>query len=510
MLISPPSTIEGFLYAPHTQSRLHNYYNISGVLAPRGGWIRSSKYDDGVRPSGSSDYFGLGLMVSADGSKLYSIFGGKVYVTTSFNSIGTSIGSISVTQKDVGSRTSVKYAVGFTGIAISAGARQYFIDTDLDTITQKTFDANFATSDVSYIDARYVWVQDGGDNLVYYSEVNDALNIPSLNFFDAESRPDGNKASAVIGNDLYIFGSNTTERFRNSGAVSNPVVRVTNSVISVGYVGGKIELAGEVLFIGRVRGGGLGVFSLSGSSLTKISNRSVDETLNYVSEWSLGFRGLEISWAQSFNEYGLDITVFSIPSVNDSTELSLACYQGDGGYQWSVLSDNPGLGEVDYQEWGRGSPPFIKNEDNGKNAFNIRNAVFFDNKWIAQREDDLANSGLFIKQVGTYYDESEDDEPVTRGFLSQIAGPLDKGFNLASMRLVYSSSFTFEDSADINFNFSIKPDEWSTDKTQDIVTGQKLQANTSGGLVADDGHLGILIETRSLNPLFIEKVLINV
>ena len=163
-----------------------------------------------------------------------------------------------------------------------------------------------APIDVAVINGRFVYVPvDGGPP--FYSEPGIPSDVRPENFFDAETLPDVNVGVINLRNDLYIFGTNSTELFRNpeTAPPEAPFRRVLSGLLPFGYFGGKVQWSQQglptVAYLGRDQEGGIGAFTLGG----RISTGPVDEILDtYTEEQLRRARGHRFAWK------GEDLIVF--------------------------------------------------------------------------------------------------------------------------------------------------------------------------------------------------------
>lgn len=535
--------------SPRTISYLNNYYDIGGVLAPRKGVRRESLYSSTGIIEAVNPIESRGLMVSANGERMYAVVGNKIFRVLPAVDGGTWTEiSLGVDSMDGDEVYNVSYAVGFTGIAICTGVTNFFLDTSADTIAKITDPDLPPCISVSYIDGRFVWVATAGD-LVFYSEVNDATDVSPLSFFDAESRPDINVKSAVIGNDLYIFASESVERFRNVGPATAPFVRVSNSILSVGYIGGLIELTDSVVFIGRRRGFGYGIFRLTGSTLTEISTPTVNEMLNEPG--SSGIQPAASSLdsqlstvkAQTFTEYGLPIIAFVFTRVIAQAGSALCIYGAvsPNGLNWGFLSDNPANTYTRFDQWGliglnASTGVNASESDEINRGFSYVNSVSFGDRYYFQRDYTYALTGLYAQELGAFDAEVVSSEPVSYG--ARFSVPVEDRKNMAINSVeVYFNTENFmneptaaEEEGDANDTVtlrvsrtgvgyghqsatpSLSNQDWSEPVSMIYGTtpnNGRVVFSYSGGIMASDGHLSMIIETSSPTAFVIEGVVIK-
>jgi len=189
--------------------------------------------------------------------------------------------------------------------------------------------------DVDSINQRFVFVpQDGG--VLFYTDVNDPDDIPSLNFFDAEFLPDRNTGCINLRNDLYVGGVNSFEVFRDTGDSDTPFLRVDGAAVETGYIGGKAIYKDTFVFLGKDRGGSFAFHAMSSGDAPKISDPAIDEILNldYTLEELLYVTSQRLTWS------GVDMVAFRLARHS-------FLYYGTG---WSYIQTNiDGFDEI--QPW---------------------------------------------------------------------------------------------------------------------------------------------------------------
>lgn len=226
---------------------------------------------------------------------LYSVFGSSLYSgTTGPIAIGSIAGS-----------ADIRVARGATQAAIATGSTAYTLTTDgaLAAITDPDLPA---CKDVTRIRGRFVWVPTDGESLIF-SEVDQAGVLGPASRFDAESYPDLNVAVENVKNDLLALNEESVEPFRDVGPEDFPFVPVSNAVLSVGYVGGKILTKDSIIFLGKDKDNGYAFYLIADGLPQIISNATINESLNqdYSRDELASVR------AQRFNWRGVDCYVFS-------------------------------------------------------------------------------------------------------------------------------------------------------------------------------------------------------
>ncbi len=178
-------------------------------------------------------------------------------------------GSIS----SVEGRVSMAECVGT--ISIGDGSGFYSFDPVADTIAPIT-DAPIGRYCIPFDQRVFYHERDSGR--VYYSELNDPTNIPALNFFTAENRPDDLETIIATEDKIWLLGSGTTEAFYDSGDTDNPFQRIPGSVTANGCLSGDtaVRTDNAVIFVGQNDDGDRQVFRIQGFNHVIISTFAVE------------------------------------------------------------------------------------------------------------------------------------------------------------------------------------------------------------------------------------------
>ena len=210
------------------------------------------------------------------------------------------IGSISGTSD-------VVFSLGQVNLVIIVKGGAGYTYNQISGLQQIT-DPDFLPSDsVDFIDGRHVFIPSDGSP-AFYSDIDNAGSINPLSFFDAEELPDLNKFVINIKNDLYIMGSEASQRFRVTQSSTTPFVRCEGSRVDVGYVCGGIRYLDTFAFIGRQRGESYAVHAMGQGSAQAISNATVNEMLNTRYD----VNDLEKSYSFSFKWHGRQFVGWTI------------------------------------------------------------------------------------------------------------------------------------------------------------------------------------------------------
>jgi hypothetical protein len=128
----------------------------------------------------------------------------------------------------------------------------------------------------------------GENGQMFYSELNDATNIPGLNFFTAESLPDDIVAVTTAEELIYLHGAESTEPWYDSGDVDNPFARVSGGVVHSGcaFPDTALRLDNSSWWVEKDKDGQGIVRRLQGSTPLRVSTSAVERWISRQTELS--------------------------------------------------------------------------------------------------------------------------------------------------------------------------------------------------------------------------------
>jgi hypothetical protein len=123
-----------------------------------------------------------------------------------------------------------------------------------------------------------VFYQERDSGRVYYSELNDPTNVPALNFFTAENRPDDLTTMVATEDKIWLLGLESTEAWYDSGDTDNPFQRIPGSVTANGCFFGDtaIRTDNAIFFVGQNDDGARQVFRIQGFNHLIMSTHAVE------------------------------------------------------------------------------------------------------------------------------------------------------------------------------------------------------------------------------------------
>lgn len=145
------------------------------------------------------------------------------------------------------------------------------------TLTQIT-DTDFPGSTVvTYLNGYFVFIN-GQDQKVWCTDLLDGLSINPLNFASAEASPDPIVSVVANRGELWVFGTQTTEVWYNSGGAGFPFTPMQGVNITTGCISNlTVCIANNTLFwLGQDVNGARIVYRANGYNAERISNHGVE------------------------------------------------------------------------------------------------------------------------------------------------------------------------------------------------------------------------------------------
>jgi hypothetical protein len=177
-------------------------------------------------------------------------------------------------------RVSMAECVGT--ISIGDGAKFYSFDPVAATVTPI---AAAPKGRVCIAFDQRVFYQEKDSGRVYYSELNDPTNIPALNFFTAENRPDNLETMVATEDKVWLLGTGTAEAWYDAGDTDNPFQRIPGSITANGCLSGDtaVKTDNAVFFVGTSDDGARQVFRIQGFNHLIVSTHAVEAFLKSAS-----------------------------------------------------------------------------------------------------------------------------------------------------------------------------------------------------------------------------------
>lgn len=161
--------------------------------------------------------------------------------------------------------------------------RSYIYEAgSLNEIVDPNFDGPAASN--IYVSGYFMFHKSDGKKF-FNSPLNNGLTgYDPLDFNVAEADPDQIRGLGVINDQLYIFGSETIQLFRNIGRAPSPFAPIVGAVINVGVSAPQTiaQFNGGLAFVGAAINESPAVWFVSGATQTKISTTAIDNELSKI------------------------------------------------------------------------------------------------------------------------------------------------------------------------------------------------------------------------------------
>jgi len=167
-----------------------------------------------------SPIYGLFAQPGTFNGEVFAVSGGKLYRS------GGEVGSVAASSR-------VSFAASELQLLVATGSDMYCYDGT--TTTTITFPDDAGENSVVYFAGLFVVARTGTEKF-YWSAVLDGTSWDSLSFASAERKPDNIVGILVVGDELWMFGENSTEFFQATGDGNLPFSRISGRVYDKGAV----------------------------------------------------------------------------------------------------------------------------------------------------------------------------------------------------------------------------------------------------------------------------------
>jgi hypothetical protein len=260
--------------------------------------------------------------------------------------------------------------VGGSQVMLVDGIYGYIFRTDTDVFVQITGNYMGGTSIVS-INGRFLQnVNDTGT--VIYSDLYDGLSwdIGGRNFV-TEGSPDPVQSIKSINNELWIFGTNSTEIWFSTPSSDEPFAKVNSGHINTG-VSGKYSVTtmqNQVIWLGSNVSGTGTIWQASGYIPTRISNHAIEYIISKIDD-------ISDCICYSYNAEGHSFVIFNFITGNKTLVYDLTTQMWHERASFDTLTGN-------------------------NNRHRAVCAVLWNNKVMV---GDYANNNIYEYAMGTYTD----------------------------------------------------------------------------------------------------------
>lgn len=211
------------------------------------------------------------VLYAVGGNKLYTI--SSSWVATEIGTLNTSSGQVSMADNGV----TLFVVDGPNGYVHALGSGSTATVTDPDWM---------GATQVAYQDGYFIFLKPNSGQF-YISALN-STDVDALDIAEAEGQPDSLVAMLSDHRELWLFGSNSTEVFFNSGAADFPFERIEGAFVEHGCAAAfsVAKINNSVFWLGKDDKGTGIVFKASGYQPERISNHAIELAIQSYSDIS--------------------------------------------------------------------------------------------------------------------------------------------------------------------------------------------------------------------------------
>lgn len=233
----------------------------------------------------------------------YVVSGDGFYKVETLGGTATLLGNVSGTGP-------VSIADNGTQIFIACNGPSYIYNEDTGAFGQIT-DADFpGAGTVSYLDGYFVFNEPNSQR-IWVTQLLDGTSIDPLDFASAEGSPDGVVGIIADHRELWVFGTDSTEVWYNSGAADFPLQRIQGAFNEIGCAApySIAKMDNQIYWLGQdARGRGV-VYRAAGYVGQRVSTHAI--------EWQMQEYGdLTDAVAYTYQQDGHSFYVLNFPTAN--------------------------------------------------------------------------------------------------------------------------------------------------------------------------------------------------
>lgn len=205
-----------------------------------------------------------------------------------------------------------------TQIMVTDGLNGYIFTKSTDIFAQIT-DVDFPTpSDLTFQDGYFI-VTEKDTAKFWISALNDGTSWNALDNTTVESSPDDLVGLKSDSSNLWLFGTKTTEVFRNTGNATFPFQRIPGAVIETGCASQTTiqEIDNRLFWLGTDENGDAIVWASNGYSAARVSTRAIERKIAESTNFTE-------SYAWVYHERGSAFYILQVKGLNTTLCLDVA------------------------------------------------------------------------------------------------------------------------------------------------------------------------------------------
>lgn len=245
---------------------------------------------------------------------LYVVAGGYFYSVASDYTY-TQLGALQTTSGPVSMADNGQHVV------MVDGTYGYYLTLADGTFTQISDPAFYPCDQVAFLDGYFIFNRSGTQQ--FFISGLYAMTFDALDFASAEGKPDNLIGLITTPQNIYLFGSQSTEVFYDSGAAAFPFERIQGAINDVGCAAAfTIQLIqNNIYFLGGDSTGTGIVYKMQGYQAERISTPAIEAVIRGLDQTTLS-----TARAWSYSQGGHSFYCLNLPG-HDAT----FCYDASTG-----------------------------------------------------------------------------------------------------------------------------------------------------------------------------------
>lgn len=212
----------------------------------------------------------------------------------------------------------VTFADNGTQIFIAANPKGYIYNEKTDVFAEISDPDFTGAGTVTYLDGYFVYNEPDSQK-IWITSILDGTSVDPLDFASAEGAPDGVVAINSIHRELWIFGTDTTEVWYDSGATDFPLSPIQGAFNEIGCIApySVAKLDNSLFWLGTdPRGFGI-VFRTNGYNAQRVSTHAIEYAIQ-------NYGNISDAVAYTYQQEGHAFYVISFPSANATWVFDVA------------------------------------------------------------------------------------------------------------------------------------------------------------------------------------------
>jgi hypothetical protein len=186
-----------------------------------------------------------------------------------------------------------------------------YIYNEVTDVFAKITDPDFTgAGTVTYLDGYFVYNEPDSQK-IWITQLLDGTSVDPLDFASAEGSPDGVVAVNSIHRELWVFGTDTTEVWYDSGATDFPLIPIQGAFNETGCIApySVAKLDNSLFWLGNdPRGFGV-IYRSNGYAAQRVSTHAIEYAIQ-------GYTGISDAVAYTYQQEGHAFYVISFPTGN--------------------------------------------------------------------------------------------------------------------------------------------------------------------------------------------------